>query len=337
MKEWFKQISRETVFQVILILVLFLATVYDKDTPAVRLADILFFINYVLAALFVSYILLPRYFYTKKYYRFALGILVLLICVLLLEEFVLEKIFYPDSRGSMFPGVIPTLLGIIPTIMILVGFKFAWDAQKKQSELEALNTMVAESRLQFLKSQINPHFLFNNLNNLYSYALENSSKTPTIILELSSLLRYMLYDCREKLVPLEKEIECLQNFVRLQELQIEERGDIEFTVSGNAQNQSIAPLILIVFVENCFKHSTSSQSDNIHIQVDLDIQDGFLNMKCNNSYSPNTNTEKLSKGIGLENVKSRLELLYPDAHELKISHDEKVFKVDLVITLSEIK
>lgn len=337
MNKFFNRISREAIFQIILILVLFLATVFDKETLQISWADILFFTNYVLAALFVSYVLLPRYFYTKKYYRFVLGLVLLLVLVLLLEEFVLEKIFYPNSRGTMFPGVIPTLLGIIPTILILVGFKFGWDAQKKQSELEALNTMVAESRLQFLKSQINPHFLFNNLNNLYSYALENSSKTPTIILELSSLLRYMLYDCREKVVPLEKEIECLQNFVRLQELQIEERGDIEFTVSGSAQNQFIAPLILIVFVENCFKHSTSSQSENIQIQVDLDIQEGHLSMKCNNSFSPNANTQKLSKGIGLENVQSRLELLYPDAYALNISQDEAMFKVHLELNLSEIK
>lgn len=111
--------------------------------------------------------------------------------------------------------------------------------------------MVAESRMQFLKSQINPHFLFNNLNNLYAYALENSPKTPKIILELSALLRYMLYDCQADYVPLAKEIKCLNDFINLQELQIENRGTIEFNISGKAENQLVAPLILIVFIENC--------------------------------------------------------------------------------------
>ena len=95
--------------------------------------------------------------------------------------------------------------------MLLVGFKFAWDAQNKQTELEQLRNVVTESQLQFLKSQINPHFLFNSLNNLYSYALENSPKTPEIILELSSLLRYMLYECQEEQVPLSKEVKYLED------------------------------------------------------------------------------------------------------------------------------
>jgi len=216
-----------------------------------------------------------------------------------------------------------------------VGFKFAWDAQQKQSELEQLNTAMAESRMQFLKSQINPHFLFNNLNNLYAYALEESPKTPTIILKLSSLLRYMLYDCQEKLVLVEKEINSLQDFIHLQELQIEDRGDIQFTTSGQTSNWKIAPLILIVFIENCFKHSTSSQTDNIQIDIDLAIQGAQLIMNCSNTFSPTTNTQKLTKGIGLKNVKDRLALLYPNAHQLDIQENRNVYKVQLELVLEK--
>jgi len=334
-KLFFQQHNKEILFQLLLMVVLFLASAYDRHYPSLTFSKVVFFINYVVAALFISYWLLPRFFYKKQYKPFIISLVLTLAAVMLIEEFVLEKIFFPDTRGSMFMGVIPSLLDVLPVIVILVGFKFAWDAQQKQSELEQLNTAMAESQLQFLKSQINPHFLFNNLNNLYAYALENSPKTPKIILELSSLLRYMLYDCKEHLVLLEKEIQCLRNFIQLQKLQIEDRGDIQFTVSGQANGYFIAPLILVVFIENCFKHSASSQTDDIHIAIDLDIQEDFLVMQCENNFSPNSNTQNLSKGIGLENVQSRLALLYPNAHQLSIKEEGNLYKVRLELKLEK--
>ena len=334
-----KNINKEFLFQFILILVLGIATSVEKKEAAFNLflspSQLSFFLSYAIAALFIGYVLLPRFFYKKKYWLFGMSVLAVLIAVIVVEELILEQIFYPDSRGKSFPGFIRTLLGVLPTIVILVGFKFAWDAQQKQSELEQLNTAMAESRMQFLKSQINPHFLFNNLNNLYAYALENSPKTPTIILELSSLLRYMLYDCQEKVVPLEKEIKSLRDFIHLQNLQIEDRGDIQFTVSGQPKEWMIAPLILIVFIENCFKHSTSSQTNNIQIDIDIAIQNNQLVMECSNTFSPNTNTEKLTKGIGLENVKDRLELLYHNAYQLDIQENGGIYKVQLELTLEK--
>ena len=338
MNTFFRKINKEFLFQFILILVLGIATSVEKHEAAWNLflsaSKLSFFLSYTFAALFIGYVLLPRFFYKKRYWLFAFSVFLVLITVIATEELVLEQIFYPNSRGKSFPGFIHTLLEILPTILILVGFKFAWDAQQKQSELEQLNTAMAESRMRFLKSQINPHFLFNNLNNLYAYALENSPKTPTIILELSSLLRYMLYDCQAELVPLAKEIKSLKDFIHLQELQIEDRGDIQFTVSGETSNWMIAPLILVVFIENCFKHSTSSQIDEIQIDIDIAIQNNQLVMTCSNSFSPATNTQKLSKGIGLENVQSRLDLLYPDAHHLAIQNEENVYKVRLELTLA---
>lgn len=124
---------------------------------------------------------------------------------------------------------------------MIVAFKLAWDASVKQREVNELKDLIKESELQFLKSQINPHFLFNNLNNLYSYALDNSPKTPSIILELSSVLRYMLYDCKENFVPLAKEIKHLKNFTALNELQIEDRGSVRFETENLGGNYTIAP------------------------------------------------------------------------------------------------
>jgi LytS/YehU family sensor histidine kinase len=254
--------------------------------------------------------------------------------IIAVEELVLEQIYFPDTRGKRFPGVIYSLLDVMPVITILAGFKFAWDASKKQLEVEELRTSVKESELQFLKSQINPHFLFNNLNNLYSYAIEQSPKTPSIILELSSVLRYMLYDCKENLVALTKEIEHLKNFTLLNELQIEERGKVTFNTENIKSDYRIAPLILTVFIENAFKYSTASQSKDISIDIEINVSEqGMLEFKCKNSFKPMGNTDNLSRGIGLQNVKKRLQLLYPDAHELSICNEDGLYSVLLKMQL----
>ncbi len=325
---------KELGFQVVLNALVFLFYSFDQENPRVSMPDLVFFLNYALAALIINYLLLPWLFYRKKYLPFALSVLLVITGVILLEELVLEKLYFPTTRGAGFPGVFFTLVQIMPVITILVGFKFAWDALRKQREVEELKSAVVESELQFLKSQINPHFLFNNLNNLYSYAIEQSPKTPEIILELSGFLRYMLYECTEKYVPLTQEITQLENFVNLNELQIEERGQVMFAQENIQPGYRIAPLILIVFIENAFKHSMVSQSENIYIDICIGMNDaGQLSLKCKNSFQPRSNTESLSQGIGLENVKKRLQLLYPDAYQLVISKREERFEVVLTMDL----
>lgn len=325
--------SKEFWIQMAIFLIFFLVSSLRREGQRFEFHRFFFMANYVVAALTINYFLLPRYFYEKKFRSFWIGVVIILVLAILMEEYVLEQIFLPDTRGARFSSVIFTLLKMTPVVMLLVGFKFAWDIQNKQTELDRLKNVVTESQLQFLKSQINPHFLFNSLNNLYSYALENSPKTPSIILELSSLLRYMLYDCQESQVPLAKEVKYLEDFVKLQSLQIEDRGEIKFSAHGSFQEYSIAPLILIVFVENCFKHSTSSLAEKIMIDIDLEMEDVTLHLKCSNTFSSEQNTESLTKGIGLENVVSRLNLLYPEAHSLTISSTDDLYKVDLKISL----
>ena len=294
------------------------------------------FLNYAFGAFVINYILLPRFFYTKKYLLFFLSVTVIITANIMIEEMVLEVIYYPDTRGKHFPGIVFSLLDVMPVIMILSGFKFAWDASKKQLEVDELRSSVKESELQFLKSQINPHFLFNNLNNLYSYAMVQSAKTPSIILELSSVLRYMLYDCKEQYVALHKEIEHLKNFTKLNELQIEERGTVSFETKNIKSGYRIAPLILTVFIENAFKHSTASQSKDITVDVAIKVTDsGMLEFECRNSFQQLTNVDNLSSGIGLQNVKKRLQLLYPDAHELAIQVIDDLFTVHLKMQLKK--
>ena len=330
--------SKEIIFQFLLHVLLFLFFTFDREEPHIEQFKIFAFINYALGAFVINYGLLPRFFYKKHYISFIISAIIVVTAIMLIEEMVLEKIYYPDTKGSRFQGVIYGLMDVMPIITILAGFKFAWDASKKQLEVEELRSSIQESELQFLKSQINPHFLFNNLNNLYSYAIAQSPKTPSIILELSSVLRYMLYDCKEKFVSLPKEIEHLENFTKLNELQIEERGKVSFKTKNITAEYQIAPLILTVFIENAFKHSTASQSDNIFIDITIKVNDnGMMEFECKNSFRPKGNTESLAKGIGLQNVKKRLQLLYPNSHTLTIDDKEGLFSVILKIQLKTAK
>ena len=332
--KFFNSTSKEVFFQVLLHVVLFLFFSFDKHQPQIQVVKMLAFMNYAIGAFIINYILLPRFFYKKKYLIFFLSVAIIVAAIITLEELVLERIYYPDTRGKYFPGVIYSLLDVMPVITILSGFKFAWDASVKQHEVDLLRSSVKESELQFLKLQINPHFLFNNLNNLYSYAIEQSPKTPSIILELSSVLRYMLYGCKEKFVPLQKEIEHLENFAKLNELQIEDRGKVTFKTVNIRSGYLIAPLILTLFIENAFKHSTASQSKYISINIDIKLDDnGLLEFECRNSFRPVTNTDKLSNGIGLQNVKKRLQLLYPNAHELTIKDTGEIYTIYLKMQL----
>jgi len=328
----------EILFQVIIYFMVFIFYSFERIEDQVEVdiipAEIVFFLNYAVVALFISYWVAPRYLYTKRYLQFGLWIVGLLTLVIILEELVIEKIYYPDTRGSNFPGIFYSLAAILPTIVILSGFKFTWDALRKQQEVDQLKDLVKQSELQYLKSQINPHFLFNNLNNLYAYAIENSTRTPKIILELSNVLRYMLYDCKAHFVLLSKEIDHLADYINLNKLQLEGRALVDFEVSENIDlQQQIAPLILPVFIENAFKHSSSSLKDNIKIHVSIASQDGVLNFKCSNSFSEQTNTNSLAQGIGLENVKKRLDLIYGIDYSLTIDKGAQLFVVQLTMKL----
>ncbi len=334
----FAKISlRELVFIVLLNSLVFIFYAFDKRLPGFEWHQILFFLNFAIAGLVINYVLLPLFLYKGKYVKFAIYTALVVAMVILIEEALLEPIFYADTRGRRFSNLFYNLLNTLPTLTILVGFKFAWDALKKQKEVQQLKNSVKESELQFLKSQINPHFLFNNMNNLYAHAIEQSPKTPEIILELSAVLRYMLYECKAKYVSLDKEIDQLKNYINLNALQIEGRGNVDLRIDQNIPSSfKIAPLILMVFIENAFKHSASSQTENIDITITLEVDDeGVLHFDCTNTYNSQSNVEGLTHGIGLENVKKRLNLIYPEHHKLHIHSEDELYSVKLAITLNE--
>jgi len=324
---------KEIIFQILVHLIVFVFFAIERNKDHIQPFKYVSFLNYSFAAFIINYFWLPLFYKSKNVITFIASVLGSILLSVLIEEFIVEQLFFSGTRAESVQ-VFYAFVDIIPIVSILLGLKFAWDAFGKQKEVERLEILAKNSELQFLKSQINPHFLFNNLNNLYAYSLEGSPKTPQIILELSEMLRYMLYDCRDKFVNLKTELEHLENFVSLYTLQIENRGQISMSIDKSVPDLKIAPLILIIFIENAFKHSQNSQSSDIKISIKVKVNDhGILNFKCENSYANIVGQINNKSGIGLENVKKRLQLIYPDSHTLAIEKKDSLYQVNLSINL----
>ena len=186
----------------------------------------------------------------------------------------------------------------------------------------------AEAELALLRSQVNPHFFFNTLNNLYSLVVHQSEKAPEVILKLSDMMRYTIYEGKKDKVSLKEEIEYLQGYIDLHKIRYQKEVDIRFETSEESELQ-IAPLLFIVPLENAFKHGVESLREGayIHASVKTDIQNEKLVFEISNNFEEKESESK--KGIGLENLRQRLELLYPEQHQLDIVKEEGVFTVTL--------
>ncbi len=203
----------------------------------------------------------------------------------------------------------------------------------KQIETEQLTRENISAELQLLKAQVHPHFLFNTLNNIYSFILNGSPKAPEIIKKLSSLLKYILNECNRPLVPLEKELLMIQDYMELERIRYGDKLNISLHVQGNATGKMISPLLLIPFVENSFKHGTSQMLAHPWVKLDILIENEKLEFKISNN-KPELKNEIITKnGIGLYNVKKRLQLLYPGAYSLNITENEMSYNVVLNISI----
>jgi LytS/YehU family sensor histidine kinase len=192
-----------------------------------------------------------------------------------------------------------------------------------------------ESELKALKSQINPHFLFNSLNNIYSLSMGESGKAPAAILKLSDLMRYMLYESNEEKVSLQQEIEFLENYIDLQRLRSDRRARIEYSKQGSPGGLRIAPLLFLPLVENSFKHGVMGDPAGGYVKILLDIRENQLELLLENNKGKVDEIEDMdNSGIGLANVKRRLELLYPEKSLLEIHDKEGDFHVKLKLELT---
>ncbi|HEY4112372.1 sensor histidine kinase [Puia sp.] len=202
----------------------------------------------------------------------------------------------------------------------------------KQKEFLHAQQEKVTAELQLLKAQVHPHFLFNTLNNIYSFSLDRSPKTPELILKLSSLLSYMLYDCKAEEVRLEKEVQIMRDYLDLEKERYGDTLEISWMVEGDIRDVFISPLLMLPFLENAFKHGASEQIEKPWMGVDISATNGILKFKIANS--KNEYISHSNNGIGINNVKKRLEFLYPGKYELKINDEGDFFAVSLMIKMS---
>ncbi|MDA9018064.1 histidine kinase [Saprospiraceae bacterium] len=206
---------------------------------------------------------------------------------------------------------------------------------RSQREKQELQKQTLTSELRFLKSQINPHFLFNTLNNLYALTLKKSDLAPEIVLKLSEMMRYMLYECNERRVPLSKEVNYLKNYLELEKLRQGKNIKTNLIVQGEIGSQMIAPLMFIPFVENSFKHGISDSISEGYVNIEIlisdqDLQINIVNSKITRLSPPN---KIKSGGIGLVNIRRRLNLIYPEEYILDIQDSPNEYRVELGLTL----
>jgi two-component system LytT family sensor kinase len=210
------------------------------------------------------------------------------------------------------------------------------DWWRYQNEKQLLVTQTMQSELRFLKSQINPHFLFNTLNNLYALTLKKSDKAPEIVLKLSEIMRYMLYECNEKRVLLTKEIQYIHNYLDLERLRQTGEAEISFTTEGRISEQLVAPLLFVPFLENSFKHGLNHHvRGGGFVRLHLRVAEEDLEFTIENSKPERLPRQEHARsgGIGLANVRQRLKLLYPENHALEVQDEPHRFAVTLQLKL----
>ena len=298
----------------------------------------------MLFAYFSIYYLLPKFFFEKQIVLYIVLQTAVLFLYPVLSGFLTLHVTDPYiwhstthfKLASHLSTIIVLIIGMVPIVSVKIAQRFILDNAIKETlekaKIEA-ELKVKEAELKLLKAQINPHFLFNTLNNLYSLAIEKSEKTAEVILKISELLSYITYECISVKVTLVKEIEFINSYIELEKLRYDENLTLTFSKSGDFSEQYIAPMILYTFIENSFKHGASKDAGNPWIMIDLNLNEECLSFSVSNSKV----ADKLltTTGIGIENVKKRLELLYPGRHRLKIVEEERVYFVSLDIQLSK--
>lgn len=292
------------------------------------------------------YWLMPAYLFKKRYAKYAL----LIVTFMVLGGIIQHILFNLYSTGTYNIQSI----GSRPNQMLLILFRYVvpinsilfftsmikmlqqWYLQQAKSETLAKEKIGAE--LDFLKAQVHPHFLFNTLNNLYSLTLKQSDLAPKVVLKLSELLNYMLYEASEKEVLLSREIDHFSNYIEIERIRYGNRLDLSLNISGEIYEKSIQPLILLPFIENSFKHSLSNELEKAWITIDLKIKNNILAFKVENSKGPSVREPDTLQpnGIGLVNVKRRLELLYPGKYDLNIQDENEYFAIDLKLQLNNL-
>ena len=306
----------------------------------------------IIALLLMIYFLFPVYFRKRRYLFIITSVLLLTLIVIIVNYFFpqLGPQGLPPPRHSGPPPPPPHIppreipiffrlfntalpIGVSMTIALFGEFWAMYN--QKEKDMLALEIEKTDAELKLLKSQINPHFLFNALNNIYTLSLLKSDRTSESIMKLSEIMRYVLYETGDDKVNLKSEIQYIKDYLSIFQLKSESEFHIQLNININPGEKFIHPMLFMPLVENALKHGNLNTSKDAFLKISLDEYDGHLDFKVLNSYDESETKEKDSaSGIGLKNVKKRLELLYPGQHHLEINKENKTFTVTLNIPSS---
>lgn len=317
---------------------------------------LIFYINYL--------ILVPKFFFQKRKYRYYLSALALIVCFYFVSDFSMKILNSkepearntetfdrrPDDKinpgppgGGVMAYRLPLrgshFIGYFSSAVFLVFFSLGLKVLERQSKIEKLQEEMEReklnSELAFLKNQISPHFFFNTLNNIYSLVSISPEDSQNAILRLSKLMRYLIYESEQGNTMLSQEIDFMNNYIDLMKLRTSEKVSLNISIPDKFDDRRIAPLLFVPFIENAFKHGISNREKSF-IEISMEINVDSICFRCSNSIHPGRENGAAGHkgGIGLENVKKRLGLLFPGRHDLKISRNEKQFDVILEIVLA---
>ncbi len=289
---------------------------------------------------FIFYFIIPLYLDRSK-----LGIMVIMSLI----SFVIATLLYrlllwgyftwiqPHSFAFFGPqGIILSVFDLYITITSAVIIKMIKLRYKSQEVEEQLIKEKLQSELSFLRAQTNPHFLFNTLNNLFVLARKKSDKTADAIMMLSKIMRFVLYECRAPRIAVADEAKVIRDYIELEKLRYNDRLTVEYVENIDDSLTAISPLLLLSFVENCFKHGASATTGEVVISIELTLTNNQLTFRVSNTVEDGYEAvQNGTGGIGLKNVQRQLDLIYPEQHQLSIGRDNGFFKVDLEVDLTE--
>lgn len=301
------------------------------------LVTILTRVTLLATCVYVNLILLiPRYFKRKKYITYSILLLIVIVLFSLLYSNVYfvspDKLLNASSPVRVF-DFMSNVFTAIRYILISALFEILRQSIEQERKITSIQLDKAVTEMNYLRAKVNPHFLFNTLNNIYGLALQKSDKTPEIVLRLSDMMEYMISEDNDVKVPLEKELNNLSNYIEIERIRQGNDAQIDFLIEGDPASKKIVPLILLPILENAVKHGINKSVSYAFIDAKIEITDDTITFKVENNQGKKSdqNNDTIRNGMGLNNLKKRLQLFYPNKHKLELYNEPKRFYAQLTL------
>lgn len=318
------------IFTIVFLLIWVMALIQKSDKE-IELLKVFVGTLSVLVPIYINHLLLvPRFFDKGHFTYYVICFVILWFIVTILSALSLEADDY-EKYGTIWQFIPLLALGLL--MRLLVGLTVLFTKRAiLQTQVKLKNkVLIQQMEMKLLKAQLNPHFLFNSLNNIYALSLENLPETSDTILKLSELMRYQLQSSKQQVLSLADELQFIQNYIDLERIRLTDKSDVQLYIEGEVTNEQIAPMLLIPFIENSFKHGVNTIQENF-IHIFIHIHDRQLSFDIKNSVPPKK-MKRISTKTGLDNTQRRLDLLYKNQYDLNITAENDTFNVHLELEL----